>query len=179
MFKINLAKIFTNLSFAGGLLLLSACTSIPAGIQPVTDFELPRYLGKWYEVARYDHSFERGLEQVTADYSMGEDGEVIVLNRGFNPAKQKWKEAQGKAYFVQKPDVGHLKISFFGPFYASYVIFQLDKTDYQYAVITGPDRDYLWILARTPELPKSTLASLLDKAEKVGFDISKLIWVKH
>lgn len=94
------------------MLLLSGCTSLPDDITPVDNFELPKYLGTWYEVARLDHSFERGMSAVTATYSMREDGGVKVLNRGFIDAEQQWDDAQGKAYFVDGTDVGHLKVSF-------------------------------------------------------------------
>jgi len=172
-------KLGKTLSGFLSVCLLSACTAIPQGIEPVDDFELPRYLGKWYEIARFDHSFERGLEQVSAEYSLREDGGVTVLNRGFNPESQEWQEAQGKAYFVQNSELGHLKVSFFGPFYASYVIFLLDKENYNYAVITGPERDYLWILARTPTLPSELQQQILQQARAAGFATDKLIWVKH
>ena len=161
------------------LFVLSSCTSVPQGIEPVNNFELPRYLGKWYEIARYDHSFESGLEQVTAEYSMQQDGGVKVVNRGFNPQNQQWKEAVGQAYFVQNSDVGHLKVSFFGPFYASYVIFELDQQAYQYALITGPDRDYLWILARSAQLDDKLKERLLTIIKQAGFDPAPLIWVKQ
>ena len=169
----QLALLFTLLLF------LSSCTSVPQGIEPVNNFELPRYLGKWYEIARYDHSFESGLEQVTAEYSMQQDGGVRVVNRGFNPQNQQWKEALGQAYFVQNSDIGHLKVSFFGPFYASYVIFELDKQDYQYALITGPNRDYLWILARSPQLDDKLKDRLLAVIKQAGFDLTPLIWIKQ
>ncbi|ABG39109.1 Lipocalin-like protein [Paraglaciecola sp. T6c] len=161
------------------VVLLNACTSLPEGIKPVKDFELQRYLGKWYEIARHDHSFERGLEQVTAQYSMRDDGGVKVINRGFNPEEQEWDEAIGKAYFVGEQNTGHLKVSFFGPFYASYVIFSLDIDDYGYAMITGPNRDYFWILARQPELEDDVLQRLLTKARDAGFDTEKLIFVNQ
>ncbi|KXI26865.1 lipocalin family protein [Paraglaciecola hydrolytica] len=175
----TLAELYKTLGCFLSIFLLSACTSIPEGIEPVDGFELPRYLGKWYEIARFDHSFERGLEQVSADYSLRDDGGVKVLNRGFNAQSQEWDEAEGKAYFVQNSDVGHLKVSFFGPFYASYVIFLLDKENYNYAVITGPDRDYLWILARTPKLSPEVQEHILQQARIAGFATDKLIWVKH
>lgn len=162
-----------------GVGLLCACTTIPPGIKPVDNFELPRYLGKWYEIARFDHSFEEGLEQVTADYSMREDGGVKVLNRGFDSEKQVWNEAEGKAYFVQNTDVGHLKVAFFGPFYASYVIFLLDKAHYNYALVTGPNRDYLWILARTPQLSLQVQEQILQQAKEAGFATEKLIWLRY
>ncbi|GAC04829.1 lipocalin family protein [Paraglaciecola chathamensis] len=174
-----LLKSKNRLVFLFVALLLTGCTSVPSGIEPVQDFNLQRYLGKWYEVARYDHSFERGLEQVTAQYSLRNDGGVKVVNRGFNQQEQAWEEAVGKAYFVDDESTGHLKVSFFGPFYASYVIFSLDIQDYDYAMITGPNRDYLWILARQPKLPPEVMQNLLEKAGDAGFDTQKLIFVDH
>ncbi|MGL4714009.1 MAG: lipocalin family protein, partial [Shewanella sp.] len=108
------------------IFLLSGCLGMPKLVQPVNDFELNKYLGKWYEIARLDHSFERGLSQVSAQYSLKEDGGVRVINRGFSAAKNEWKEAEGKAYFVNGDSEGYLKVSFFGPFYGSYVVFELD-----------------------------------------------------
>jgi apolipoprotein D and lipocalin family protein len=120
-------------------LFLSACTGTPDGVKVVTGFEADKYLGTWYEIARLDHSFERGLEKVTATYSKREDGGIKVINRGYNPVKQEWKEAEGKAYFVETPDIGKLKVSFFGPFYGGYNIIELDKSYYNYAMGVGPD----------------------------------------
>lgn len=160
-------------------LVLSGCTGVPDNVQPVDDFELSRYLGTWYEVARFDHSFEQGLSEVTATYSMREDGGVNVVNRGFSKADGSWDEALGKAYFVGSDSTGHLKVSFFGPFYASYVVMHLDKKDYQYALVTGPDKDFLWILARTPNLPRSTINQLVSTAKQAGYDTEKFIWVEH
>ena len=159
-------------------MFVAGCTSIPEGITPVTQFDKDRYLGTWYEIARLDHSFERGLNNVTASYSMREDGGIRVLNRGFNQADSQWKEAEGKAYFVSDVRTGHLKVSFFGPFYASYVIAALDD-EYQSALITGPDTDYLWILARTPSLPQRRIDALLDIAREAGFAVDEMIFVSH
>lgn len=161
------------------LLWLSACTSVPEGIEPVRNFELDKYLGTWYEVARLDHSFEQGLSQVTANYSLRDDGGVQVINRGWNQSTGEWEEAQGKAFFVETPDIGHLKVSFFGPFYASYVIFELDQPDYQYALITGPDRDYFWLLSRQPVIPKSLQDELVTKAKNAGFNTDELIYIEQ
>ena len=167
-----------SICFVLALGLLSACTSVPENITPVTGFEKARYLGKWYEIARLDHSFERGLTKVTAQYSLQPDGGIRVLNKGYNVAEQRWKEAEGKAYFVTDEQIGHLKVSFFGPFYASYVIAELDE-EYQYALVTGPDTDYLWILARTPDLAEATVNRLVQKAQNAGFNTDGLIFVKH
>ncbi|GIU46290.1 hypothetical protein TUM4438_21720 [Shewanella sairae] len=161
------------------LLFLSACTSLPSGIEPVKGFELPRYLGTWYEVARLDHSFERGLNQVTATYSMKDDGGVKVINRGFSTAEQSWDEAEGKAYFVDSPDIGHLKVSFFGPFYGAYVVYELDYQDYQYAFITSYNRDYLWFLSRTPTVDDALKQQFIEQANKLGFATEQIIWVKQ
>ena len=161
------------------LLLLTSCTSLPEDIKPITGFELDRYLGTWYEIARLDHSFERGLSKVTADYSMREDGGVRVINRGYNAEKNKWNEAEGKAYFVSTPDIGKLKVSFFGPFYGGYNILALDKENYQYSLVAGPGLNYLWILARTPDLEQSIIIELVKKAQSLGFPVKDLMYVTH
>ena len=161
------------------VMLVSACTGIPDGVTPVSGFDVNRYLGTWYEIARLDHSFERDLQQVTADYSMREDGGIRVINRGYNTEKQAWEQAEGKAYFIGDSDVGRLKVSFFGPFYGAYNIMELDRENYQYAMISGPDRSYLWILARTPELGQATVNRLVEQAAGLGFDSEQLIFVDH
>jgi apolipoprotein D and lipocalin family protein len=159
--------------------LLTGCTGIPENVKPVDNFRLEKYLGKWYEIARLDHSFERGLTRVTADYSMRPDGGVRVINRGYSAKDNKWKEAVGKAYFVKGPDQGFLKVSFFGPFYGSYVVFALDHENYQYALVSGPDKSYLWLLARSPEMNEEMKTDLIAKAKAAGFDTDKLIFVEQ
>lgn len=159
--------------------LLTACTGTPEGVKVVTGFEADKYLGTWYEIARLDHSFERGLEKVTATYSKREDGGIKVINRGYDPVKQEWKEAEGKAYFVETPDIGKLKVSFFGPFYGGYNIIELDKSYYNYAMVVGPGKSYLWILARTPQLAYPIKQHLISKAKHLGFDTASLIYVEQ
>jgi apolipoprotein D and lipocalin family protein len=161
------------------LLLQNGCTGLPDNVTPVKNFELSRYLGQWYEIARLDHSFERNLVKVTAEYTMRDDGGVKVINRGYNARSGEWEEAQGKAYFVTGPDVGYLKVSFFGPFYGSYVIIDLDNDNYRYALVGGPDRSYLWILARTPRLDREIQQRLIAKAEALGYETDKLIFVSQ
>ena len=161
------------------VLVLAGCVGRPENIVPVNNFETTRYLGKWYEIARLDHSFERGLSHVTADYSLRQDGGLKVLNRGYKEADAKWKEAEGKAYFVDKKDVGYLKVSFFGPFYGSYIVFDLDQQDYSYSMISGPDKSYLWLLSRSPTMDPALQQRLVEKARGLGFDTSKLIYVKQ
>jgi apolipoprotein D and lipocalin family protein len=162
--------------FTIALLLLTGCTGLPENIKPVTEFELNRYLGKWYEIARLEHSFENGMDNITAEYSLNNDGSVKVLNRGYLTAEQKWKQAEGVAYFMQQPDVGYLKVSFFRPFYGSYIVLDLDKTAYQYALVTSYDKSYFWILARTPHLDPQLQAELIAKAKALGFATEKLIY---
>lgn len=157
---------------------LAGCTGIPDGIEPVDNFELEPYLGTWYEIARLDHSFERGLSNVTANYTLREDGGVAVVNRGYRTDKGEWDQAEGKAYFIDDTSVGRLKVSFFGPFYGAYNVFELGE-NYEYSMIAGPDRSYLWILAREPQVPGALLDELLAKAEAAGYDTSKLIFVEH
>jgi len=161
------------------LLCLAGCTGLPENVTPVGDFKLEKYLGTWYEIARLDHSFERGLNRVTADYSLRDDGGVRVVNRGYSARDGAWKVAEGKAYFVNQSDQGYLKVSFFGPFYGSYVVLALDREGYQYSLVCGPDKSYLWILARRPKLDKAVLEALIAKATTAGFDTSKLMFVDH
>lgn len=161
------------------IFILVGCIGMPKNIKPVDNFNLEKYLGKWYEIARLDHSFERELSKVSAEYTLRSDGGVRVLNRGYSDIEKQWKEAEGKAYFVEGSNRGYLKVSFFGPFYGSYVVFEIDETNYQYSLVSGPDKSYLWILSRRPTMPEELKAKLIDKANKLGFDTSKLIFVKH
>lgn len=164
-----------TLSLVCLLTFLSGCTSASKGIAPIEGFELSRYLGTWHEIARLDHGFERGLSQVSAEYRLRDDGGVSVINRGYSAADKSWKVAEGKAYFVESSDIGHLKVSFFGPFYGAYVIYRLDS-DYQYAFVTSYNRDYLWLLARSPEIDESLKQDFINQAKALGFDTQALIW---
>lgn len=161
------------------LLALFGCVRIPDGVTAVKGFDVQRYLGTWYEIARLDHSFERGLVNVTATYSMNRDGSLRVVNRGFDPKLGRWKEAVGKAHFVSGADEGRLRVSLFGPFYGGYNIIGIDEKNYSYVLICGNSRDYLWILARQPELPDTVTESLVRQAKKLGFDTSALLFVQQ
>ena len=146
---------------------------------PVENFELKRYLGRWYEIARLNHSFEEGLEAVTADYSMRDDGGVRVINTGRDSDTGVVAQAEGRAYFVGGSNEGHLKVSFFGPFFGSYIIFELDHQDYQYAFVAGYNTDYLWLLARTPEVSENLILQFKDRVSELGFNIEQLIFVRQ
>jgi len=157
-------------------LLITGCKTYekPEKVTPVENFKLSGYLGTWYEIARLEHRFEKGMEAITATYSMREDGGIKVLNKGYKTKEKEWNEAEGKAYFVGNADEGFLKVSFFGPFYGSYIVMD---TDYEtYTMISGPDLSYFWILARTPKLDQKVLDGLLAKAKAAGFDTSVLIY---
>jgi apolipoprotein D and lipocalin family protein len=157
--------------------LTAACVRVPEGIEPVRAFDLDRYLGTWFEIARLDHRFERGLDNVSARYERSADGSIRVVNRGFARDTGEWDEAVGKAHPAGAPDEGYLKVSFFGPFYAAYVVFELERTGYQYAFITSSDRSYLWLLSRTPKVSDSVLATFRARATALGFDLDELIIV--
>ncbi|OIQ26784.1 MAG: lipocalin [Vibrio sp. MedPE-SWchi] len=160
-----------------GSLLLTGCLGMPERVTPVADFQLDKYLGEWYEVARLDHSFEEGLSQVTANYSLKSDGGVQVINRGYSLENDEWQQAEGKAYFVNESSEGYLKVSFFGPFYGSYVVFDLDKENYQYAFVSGPNNDYLWLLARTKTVDDGVKERFLSMSKDKGFNTDEIIWV--
>jgi len=164
---------------AGMLLSVAACSTLPPeGIRPVTGFDVQRYSGQWYEIARLDHRFERGMSDVSAHYALQAGGQVIVLNRGYDAAAGRWREAQGRAVFNGDPATASLRVSFFGPFYGGYHVVALD-TDYRWAMVAGNDRDYLWLLARERSLPDEVKARLLEQARVLGFDTDKLIWVSQ
>lgn len=160
------------------ILALTACTTprTPSGIQPVTQFDVDRYMGYWYEVARFENFFERGLIRPTAQYSRNDDGTVKVVNRGYDPLRKAWKEAEGTARFVGNPSKAALKVSFFGPFYGGYNVVALDE-NYQWAMVVGSSKDYLWILSRTPELPWHVREHLMERARSMGLDVGKILWM--
>jgi apolipoprotein D and lipocalin family protein len=161
-------------------LTLAACaTAPPDGVRPVTSFDINRYLGQWYEIARLDHSFERGMSDVNATYQLQDDGSVKVINRGYDTQKQAWKEAIGRAMFIGDNQTASLKVSFFGPFYGGYHVIALDKQNYRWSLVAGPDRDYLWILARDKTLPAEVTEQLVSQAKSLGFATDKLIWVEQ
>lgn len=140
----------------------------------VESFDVKQYLGSWYEIARYDHFFERGMEQTKANYIMEDNGKITVLNTGVKDGKP--KTAKGKAKLTEKPAV--IRVSFFGPFYSDYRVMLLDK-DYQYALVGSSSNNYLWILSRTPKLTEDTRTIMLDEIKRRGYDTKKLIWVKQ
>lgn len=166
------------------VLLTTACMGVPDNVKVIESVDANQYLGTWYEIARLDHSFERDLDNVTATYSLREDGGIKVINKGYNTKTNTWKEAEGKAYFVDAANAdgtrtGKLKVSFFGPFYGAYNIITLDKPYYNYVMLCGPDKSYLWILSRTPQLGYPIKQHLVAQAKELGFATEKLIYVNQ
>jgi apolipoprotein D and lipocalin family protein len=172
LFSFSMLVVVTLTGCAGGLQV-----KLPQGVAPVTNFDMQKYLGVWYEIARLEHSSEKGLSDITATYSLRDDGGIKVVNRGYDAGKDEWRVAEGKAYPVESSGTGYLKVSFFGPFYGSYVVFDLDKIGYQYSFVTGPDKNYLWLLSRTPRASNEVLTRFISEAGELGYDIDKLIYV--
>lgn len=164
---------------ATAIAINSACrVSIPKGAKAVMPFDADQYLGKWYEIARLDFKYEKNLNNVTANYSSGDQESIRVENRGYDVVKKEWKQSIGKAKFVGNPAEARLKVSFFGPFYAGYNVIAIDK-DYKYALVAGNNLDYLWILSREQTIPDEVKADYLSKATNLGYKVANLIWTKH
>lgn len=161
-------------------LILNSCSSkqIPEKATAVQNFDKAKYLGKWYEIARLDFVFEKGLDNTTAEYSLKDNGMIKVDNKGYNIKKDKWQESIGKAKFAGAENVGMLKVSFFGPFYAAYNVIAIDD-NYKYALVAGKNLKYLWILSREKTIPETIKTDYLKKATAIGYNTSNLIWVKH
>ena len=169
----------TLIPIALGLIIsLSKCASIPKNASAVKNFKVEKYLGTWYEIARFDFSFEKNLNNTSAQYMLNQNGNLTVINSGYNFEKQIWKKAEGVAKFSDDKTVAQLKVSFFGPFYAGYNVIAIDN-DYQYALIAGKNLDYLWILSRQKTIPESVKEEYLKIAQDIGYDISRFVWVKH
>ncbi len=161
------------------LFTLSGCTGIPSGVTSVQNFDISRYEGKWYEIARLDHSFERGLSNVSATYTPRADGGINVLNRGYDEEAGRWKQIEGRAYFIKDKSIGRLKVTFFWPFYGGYNVIALDTENYSYAMVCGPNRSYLWFLAREKTLSDPVVDKLVETAKDLGFEVDDLIYVEQ
>lgn len=156
---------------------LAGCsTSPPQGVEVVKQYDLQRYLGTWYEIARLDHSFEKGMTHTSANYVLNPDGSIQVLNRGYDTKKKEWRETIGKALPLINANIPSLKVSFFGPFYGGYHVFALDE-NYRWALIVGSDLDYFWILARDKNISPELKAELVTRAKNIGIATDQLIWV--
>lgn len=175
------AIIFSVLAAAGAavvIALLKNKRTIPEGVTAIKPFDIRKYMGKWYEIARFDFRYEKNLDHTTAEYKLNDDGTVQVVNRGRDQTTAKWKQATGKAKFVDRNDEAMLKVSFFGPFYAGYNVIAMEG-DYQQVLVSGDSKEYLWILSRTPEIPSAVKDKFVAKASSLGFDTGSLVWVNQ
>lgn len=152
--------------------------TIPDGVKAVENFNVKKYLGTWYEVARIDFKYEKNLNNTTATYSLNKDGSIKVVNRGYNYKTNTYKKSEGKALFVKEQKTGMLKVSFFGPFYDGYNVLAIDDA-YTHALVCGRNHDYLWLLCRQPNMYEAIRDRYLKIATDNGFDINRLLWVIH
>ena len=160
------------------LFAINSCSSIPKGAKAVQNFDKEKYLGNWFEIARLDFVFEKNLNNTTAEYVLNEDGSIKVINRGYNYIKNKNVASTGKVKFAGDENEGKLKVSFFGPFYSGYNVLAID-VDYKYALVTGKNLKYMWLLSRDKTMPENIKNDYLKIAKDLGYDTSALIWVKH
>ncbi|MBK0368964.1 lipocalin family protein [Flavobacterium agrisoli] len=175
-----------NRYIIGGLVLLVAgavvtscsCKKMPEKATAVQNFDKAKYLGKWYEIARLDYKWEKDMNNVTAEYSLNDNGTIKVDNKGYDVKKEKWEQSIGKAKFIEADNIGRLKVSFFGPFYSGYNVIAVDK-DYKYALVAGESLKNLWILSRDTTIPENIKSDYLKKAQDIGYNTSDLIWVAH
>jgi len=172
--------IISALALVGVGIFLNSCAgkTIPEKAKAVQNFDKEKYLGKWYEIARLDFKFEKGMNNTTAEYSLKNNGMIKVDNKGYDIKNKEWKQSIGKAKFVGDETIAMLKVSFFGPFYSGYNVIAIDK-EYKYALIAGESLDYLWILSRNTTIPEEIKSNYLKKAQDIGYKTSDLIWVQH
>lgn len=156
------------------LFFVSCATKEPTDLKTVQKVDLQRYLGDWYEIARYEHKFQKDCKNVKANYSLRDDKKIQVINSCTKMSTNEFKEAKAVAYSVDDTN-SKLKVSFFRPFYDDYWILDLDD-DYKYAIIGTPTKEYLWILSREKTISDEVLNKLLEKITNMGFDKSKLIY---
>ncbi len=169
---------FTLIASLLGCFILLSCQSIPKGATVVQNFDAQKYTGTWYEIARIDFKQERNLNNTVAQYTLKDNGDIKVVNSGYNYIKEEWKDAVGNAKFRGKASEGALKVSFFGPFYSGYNVFAVDK-EYKYALVGGKNYDYLWILSREKSIPEQMKQKYLKIATDFGYNVSDLIWIEH
>ena len=173
---INFKSIFLLITLVILGIVITSCSSTSKLIvNPVSNFNLQMYLGRWYEIARFDFKWEKNMSNVVTNYSMNDDGSVMVVNSGYDFKAKKNKRSVGKAKFVGKGDVGALKVSFFGPFYSAYNVIAVDPS-YQYALVAGGNKRLMWILSRTPTIPENVKEEFLSIAKSSGYDTEKLVW---
>ena len=173
-------SIFLGALLVGSAMFLKSCQSVkvPSDITVVDNFKAESFMGQWYEIARFDFKYEKDLSNVTANYSLNNDGSVKVLNKGYNYVKKEWEEKEGKAKFVLDETKGALKVSFFGPFYSGYNVVALDN-NYETALVFGETKDYIWILSRKKTISEDVKKNYIEKAKQRGYDLNRLVWTEQ
>ncbi len=153
--------------------------ALPEGATPVSDFELDKYLGVWYELGRMNYYWEKeNLINVSAEYGLNDDGTVSVKNRGYDEEKEKWQEFIGKAKFRGDNTMAAFDVSFFGPIWAGYNVLSVDD-DYSYALVAGRNTDYMWILSRDLDIPAGVKLKYVAMLNEIGYDTEAINWVEH
>ncbi len=170
--------LFVLIAIGIAVFVYSSCGSILKNATAVKPFDKEKYLGKWYEIARFDFKFERHLNNTTAEYSLNDNGTILVKNRGYHTIDKEWRESIGKAKFAKDDKTAMLKVSFFGPFYGGCNVIAIDD-DYQYALVAGESLKYLWILSRETTIPEDVKENYRKIAQEVGYDTSELLWIEH
>lgn len=160
---------------AAGTTLYNLLKPIKSNVAVVQDFQIDRYLGEWYEIARMDFYWEKNLKNVIASYALNKDGSIRVNNQGYDMVKDKYKQNIGRAKFIRDKTEGALKVAFFGPFYSGYNVVMVDD-DYRYALVFGENLDYMWILSREKTIPEEVKQRYLDHAVQSGYAVEKLVW---
>ncbi len=171
-----MTKFLKFLSIFLAYAIFSCSNGVKTNNNAVKDFKIEKYLGKWYEIARYDHSFERGCENVSANYSLKENNKIKIVNKCIKNDKEKIAKATG--YFLKSKDIAHLKVTFFWPFYGNYKVIYIDK-NYENAIIDGGTYDYFWILSRNKNPDQRILEFLIKKAQIFGYKKEQMIFAKY
>ena len=161
-----------------GFASCSSTKKMSEQVAVVKNLDVKKYTGVWYEIARFDFKYQKDMDSVTANYSLKENGDIKVINKGYNTKDNEWKDVKGKAKFNGNEGSGALKVSFFGPFYSEYNIVKLSD-DYSTALIFGESLDNMWILSRKKTISESVKKEYLDFAAKNGYDLSRLVWTKQ
>ncbi|MGI6074590.1 MAG: lipocalin family protein [Fermentimonas sp.] len=174
-----IALAVAGLTAATGAFLWSKYRNLtPKNVEPIKDFDIDRYLGKWYEIARLDVYWERYMDNTTTEYCLNDDGTIDVKNMGYNFKKGKWQVADGSARIAGDKNIGVLEVKFFGPFYSGYNVIAIEG-DYEHALVIGRSTKYCWILSREASITESVRTKLVSKAMECGVDVDKLLWIPH
>jgi len=162
----------------GAIMIVRSLKNMPKKAEPVKDFDLYDFLGNWYEIARLDNRFEHQLDNVMTNYSVKKNGNIRIINSGFNTIEKQWEEVEGVGKFRGSEQVGALKVRFAVPFYEGYNIIAIDE-HYNHALIAGRNLNYLWILSREKDLPPAIKEKYMKLSELIGYNVSKLVWTIH